>query len=73
MKEFKTITEQIDILKSRGMIVGTEAATMLKLLGVALPNDVVRNMKKDIVGLLDKYKSNLHVITARDLRKQLGL
>lgn len=48
-------------------------ATMLKLLDVALPNDVVRNMKKDIDDLLDKYKNSLHVITARDLREQLGL
>ena len=48
-------------------------ATMLKLMGVALPRHVVLEMKKDIETLLVKYSDELHMITAQDLRKQLGL
>ena len=46
---------------------------MLKLMEVALPRDVVFEMKEDIERLLVKYSDELHVITAQDLRKQLGL
>ena len=46
---------------------------MLKLMGVALPRHVVLEMKKDIETLLVKYSDELHMITAQDLRKQLGL
>ncbi len=48
-------------------------ATMLKLMEVALPRDVVLNMKKDIERLLRKYDDELNTITARDLRSRLGL
>ena len=48
-------------------------ATMLKLMKVALPDDVVSNMKEDVENLLRQFDSNLRVITASDLRKQLGL
>ena len=48
-------------------------ATMLKLIEVALPCDVVSNMKKDIERLLQKYDGELNAITARDLRSRLGL
>lgn len=48
-------------------------ATMLKLMEVALPRDVVRNMKKDIRHLLQRYNGELNVITAHDLGNCLGL
>lgn len=48
-------------------------ATMLKLMQVALPRDVVLGMKRDVERLLGKYDGELHVITAQDLRKHLGL
>ena len=48
-------------------------ATMLKLMEVALPRDVVFEMKKDVETLLVKYSDELRVITVQDLRKQLGL
>ena len=48
-------------------------AAMLKLMEVVLPRDVVSNMKKDIECLLRKYKDELNVITAQDLRTRLGL
>lgn len=48
-------------------------ATMLKLMEVALPRDVVRSMKKDIERLLQKYSDKLNVITAHDLGNCLGL
>ncbi len=48
-------------------------ATMLKLLDVALPADIVSTMREDIEGLLGKYSDDLHVITAEDLRQQLGI
>lgn len=48
-------------------------ATMLKLMEVALPRDVVRNMKKDIERLLQRYNGELNVITALDLGNCLGL
>ena len=47
--------------------------TMLKLMEVALPRDVVRSMKKDIERLLKKYSDKLNVITAHDLGNCLGL
>ena len=48
-------------------------ATMLKLMEVALPRDVVHNMKKDIERLLQRYNGELNVITAHDLGNCLGL
>ena len=48
-------------------------ATMLKLMEVALSRDVAFEMKKDIEYLVVKYSDELHMITAQDLRKQLGL
>lgn len=46
--------------------------TMLKLMEVALPRDVVRSMKKEIERLLKKYSDKLNVITAHDLGNCLG-
>lgn len=48
-------------------------ASVVKLMEIALPGDVVTNMKSDVEALLQKYEGKLHVITARDLRKQLGI
>lgn len=48
-------------------------ATMLKLMKVALPDDAINNMKEDVENLLRQFDSNLRVITASDLRRQLGL
>ena len=63
IKEFKTIAEQI----------GNDGyATMLELLEVALPGNIVAGMRKDVEGLLGKCDGCLHV-TARGLRKQLGI
>ena len=47
--------------------------TMLKLMEIALPRDVVRSMKKDIERLLKKHSDKLNVITAHDLGNCLGL
>lgn len=47
--------------------------TMLKLMEVALPRDVVRSMKKNIERLLQKYSDKLNAITAHDLGNCLGL
>lgn len=48
-------------------------ATMLKLLEVALPANTVLDLKHNIEKLIDKYESDLQVITAEDLMEQLGL
>lgn len=48
-------------------------ATMLKLLEVALPANTVLDLKNNVEKLIDKYESDLQVITAEDLMEQLGL
>lgn len=48
-------------------------STMLKLMDVAIPKAMVDKLKSEIRDLLDRYENNLHVITATDLRIQLGL
>lgn len=46
---------------------------MLKLLEVALPANTVLDLKNDIKKLIDKYESDLQVITAENPMEQLGL
>jgi abortive infection bacteriophage resistance protein len=48
-------------------------ATMLNLLAVALPADLVDAMRHDIERLLSKYEKGLKVITAQELRDLLGV
>lgn len=48
-------------------------ATMLKLLEVALPSKEVTDMRNHIASLLGKYDDSLHVVTACDLKRQLGI
>ena len=48
-------------------------ATMLKLMKTALPAETVENMKQKVEKLLDEFSGSLHVITASDLKTQLGL
>ena len=48
-------------------------AAMLKLLEVALPGKEVTDMRNDIASLLGKYDDSLHVVTACDLKRQLGI
>ncbi len=54
-------------------VANDDYATMLKLMEVALPRDVVSEMKKDVETLLMKCGDGFHAITEQDLRKQLGL
>lgn len=48
-------------------------STMLSFLEIALPVDTVNALKADVIELLHKYEGDLRVITAQDLRKQLGV
>lgn len=48
-------------------------ATMLGLMNIALPAATVVDFKEELNDLLSRYKGDLHVITASDLREMLGL
>lgn len=48
-------------------------ATMLKLLEIALPIDVLSEMRDEVERLLSKYENDLKIITAKELRARLGI